>query len=818
MTRNELRSGASTQEIIWAPQPGPQVDLITCPLPEVLFGGSRGGGKTDAVIGKWAKHADEYAESAHGVIFRRTFKQLEEVLKRTRELYPRLGATYSVTAQTWTFPNGATLKLRHLDNVMDAQAYQGHQYCVQEDTLIKMGDGSLRALRDVAVGDFVLTAEGPRRVTHTHGPWVKPCIRVLVRSLSGELIGEQVQPLDHRFLTIFEETLQADDDQASLDAPLQQSRALWQDYITLVAGDPTIRQDCENGSILGDKYKELMEQHLADERLHHIRTRAPALLHDPNQKPCVDTSIAIQHLDLLSELEFAASSYLLQHKHQKNISLDHEQSLKLCHLVRQTKERLSLRGDDDEYDLFVLQIELDYLGRYCVYHGRYGGQLLMELANALCGAPLLNGVETPIHQHLNKDVLDYTHECNRWDQSFYDHPYKKEQRPLAVSLEEVEVEVGSAYTTLETVRCLTVDSANHYITSCGLLNSQTFLVFEEATNWPTSAAIDMLRATLRSAKGVPTQIILTANPGGPGHNWVKERYITPAKNGYKIITDYDSQLQRVYIPSRLTDNKILTDNDPTYAARLRQTGAAHMVKAWLEGDWDIVAGGFFDDVFSAEKHIVPTFHLPNDWQIITSFDWGFSAPSSMGVFARVTSTHDKLPRQFPRGSLIRVRELYTVQYDESRIVKPNIGKKLTNEDLGAAIARMLKTLPNPKIAVADPSIFTEQGGPSAYDRMRVGARMEGYNLQMTKADNNRITGWSRVREMLQNAKEDIPEKSGLWVMDNCEHWLRTVPTLQSDRLKPDDVDTEAEDHAADDTRYACMIRSRAPRIAKLTGW
>jgi hypothetical protein len=94
----------------------------------------------------------------------------------------------------------------------------------------------------------------------------------------------------------------------------------------------------------------------------------------------------------------------------------------------------------------------------------------------------------------------------------------------------------------------------------------------------------------------------------------------------------------------------------------------------------------------------------------------------------------------------------------------------------------------------------------------------GVNLIMNKADNNRQTGWSRVRELLKNSAEETPEKAGLWIMDNCEHWLRTVPVLQADRLKPDDVDTNAEDHAADDTRYACMIKSRAPRMAKISGY
>ena len=119
--------------------------------------------------------------------------------------------------------------------------------------------------------------------------------------------------------------------------------------------------------------------------------------------------------------------------------------------------------------------------------------------------------------------------------------------------------------------------------------------------------------------------------------------------------------------------------------------------------------------------------------------------------------------------------------------------------------------------MADPSIFNENGGPSSYERMQIGAKQEGYTLNFTKADNNRQSGWSRMRELLRNAGEDKPEREGLWVFDSCENWLRTVPVLPADRLKPDDVDTDAEDHCADATRYACMTKSRVPKMAKFFG-
>ena len=49
-----------------------------------------------------------------------------------------------------------------------------------------------------------------------------------------------------------------------------------------------------------------------------------------------------------------------------------------------------------------------------------------------------------------------------------------------------------------------------------------------------------------------------------------------------------------------------------------------------------------------------------------------------------------------------------------------------------------------------------------------------------------------------------PERPGLFVFESCRHFLRTVPTLPRDAKDPDDVDTLAEDHIGDETRYRIM--------------
>lgn len=117
--------------VAWEPISAPQEALITCPIEDVFYGGARGGGKTDALLGDFAAHAGEHGLHAHGILFRRTYPELEEVEKRSREIYTQLGWSYNETKKTWTATNGATLKLRYLLRDKDAGNYQGHSYTWQ---------------------------------------------------------------------------------------------------------------------------------------------------------------------------------------------------------------------------------------------------------------------------------------------------------------------------------------------------------------------------------------------------------------------------------------------------------------------------------------------------------------------------------------------------------------------------------------------------------------------------------------------------------------------------------------------------------------
>ena len=321
----------------------------------------------------------------------------------------------------------------------------------------------------------------------------------------------------------------------------------------------------------------------------------------------------------------------------------------------------------------------------------------------------------------------------------------------------------------------------------------TRVYVEELTQFVSPGPVDKLKATLRSAAGVPCCFRATCNPGGPGHNWVKERYINPGAG--KLITEPNG-LTQLFIQAKLSDNPILDINDPMYRERLKLSGSAELVRAWLEGDWDIVEGAFFDG-WSSSRNVVKPFRVPDLWTKFIAFDWGYAAPFSVGWWAIASDSYDcGNGVRLPRGGLVRYREWY------GSSGKPNEGLRLEAEAVASGIEQRTgaETI---AYRVADPSIFREDGGPSLGERM---ARASGKRWRA--ADNTRIgqlgafSGWDQVRARIKGT-DDGPM---LVVFDTCRDFIRTVPVLQHDPNRAEDLDTKAEDHVADETRYACLSR------------
>lgn len=323
--------------------------------------------------------------------------------------------------------------------------------------------------------------------------------------------------------------------------------------------------------------------------------------------------------------------------------------------------------------------------------------------------------------------------------------------------------------------------------------SLTDAAVEEAGNYPFPAPIDRLNGVLRSAHGVPTQLLLTGNPGGPGQGWIRQRYVDPAPLGMKILKrelPNGEQHSYVYIPSKVYNNRILLQNDPGYINRLYLVGSPALVKAWLEGDWNAVEGAYFPE-FSVERHVIAPRELPKTWLRFRAMDWGSARPFSVGWYA---VSDGEFP-EFPRGALIKYREWYGCAKDQV-----NVGLKMTADEVGKGIRLLEREDPKMKYGVLDPAAWAQDGGPSIAERIAL--------IDMVRADNKRVGnsgvvgGWDQLRARLKGDGE----RPMLYFFSTCVHTIRTIPLLQHDAVRPEDVDTDGEDHAGDETRYACMSR------------
>jgi len=302
------------------------------------------------------------------------------------------------------------------------------------------------------------------------------------------------------------------------------------------------------------------------------------------------------------------------------------------------------------------------------------------------------------------------------------------------------------------------------------------------------------------------------NPGDIGHNWVKADFVDCGPEGsIQEMPNAEGGMQRQYVRALLADNPSVDADD--YAGKLEGLGDEALVRAMLDGDWDIVAGGMFDDIWRRDVHVIKPFAIPASWAIDRSFDWGSSAPFSVGWWAESDGTAAPNGKHYPPGTLFRINEWYGWNG------RPNEGLKMLATEIAKGIKeREAKMGITVKPGPADSSIFDAENGVCIADDMAK------FGVKWTAADKSpgsRKTGWERMRKYL---KASIPardangnplplEQPGLFVFEQCAQFIRTVPVLPRDQNRRDDVDTKAEDHIGDEARYRVMTPRKKWSVA-----
>lgn len=350
-----------------------------------------------------------------------------------------------------------------------------------------------------------------------------------------------------------------------------------------------------------------------------------------------------------------------------------------------------------------------------------------------------------------------------------------------------------------------------------------FIGWNELSKYPTPELYDALLSCNRTsfiptkASGlaeIPLVIFSTTNPYGAGHNWVKARFIDAAPPGTvvkrytNVFNPRTSQREdvvrtQVRLFGSYKENTFLS---PQYIAQLENIKDENKRKAWLWGDWDIVAGGALDDVWT-DAVIKPRFKVPETWRIDRSFDWGSSHPFSTCWWAEANGEEATLPNGSKfcpvAGSLIQLGEWYG-----TKEIGSNAGLKMSGPDVARGVlARDEKLLADGWIET------TPEPGPAdnqirdvrEKDVDTIAKKMEDegvFWLHSDKSPGSRKNGLQLVRDRLQSSATGIGP--GLYFMDNCKATLATLPVLPRDEDDLDDVDTDSEDHIYDAVRYRVL--------------
>jgi hypothetical protein len=312
---------------------------------------------------------------------------------------------------------------------------------------------------------------------------------------------------------------------------------------------------------------------------------------------------------------------------------------------------------------------------------------------------------------------------------------------------------------------------------------------DEAGQFPEEW-LTTIDACVRGANEFPKRTYYTLNPGGPSHGYFRRLFVDRRYEDKEHPEDY------AFIQALCTDNEALMRLQPEYLRSLEKL-PPKIRKAWLEGSWDVYQGQFFEDFINSEEHyldrqwthVIEPFEIPDSWQIYRSFDWGYNKPFSCGWWA---VNHD--------GVVYRILELYGCNGT------PNEGVKWTPPQVFSEIHRIEtehRWLVGKKIiGIADPAIWDAETGESIAD---VAAK---HQVFFGKGDHKRIPGWMQVHYRFQFDENGFPM---MYVFRYCQAFIRTMPILQYDDHKPEDLDTDGEDHVADEVRYFLMSRPIKPR-------
>jgi hypothetical protein len=326
-----------------------------------------------------------------------------------------------------------------------------------------------------------------------------------------------------------------------------------------------------------------------------------------------------------------------------------------------------------------------------------------------------------------------------------------------------------------------------------------FIGFDEATRFTPTQYLYLFSRARSKHPDLKPRIRSGSNPGGPGHDFLKNRFKIGAWPDGKTIFDENTGLTRAFIPARLKDNPSLLLNDPQYVQRLMMLPAIERLRL-LEGVWDAFEGQAIPelnpDIHMMENHGLTPEDIPVEWARYRTCDWGYATPFSIGWWA-----------VDPDGILLRYKEYYGSKGGET----PNMGLRMSAIDVAREIRKLERDLKgNIRPGPADPDLWNPRWSTLAKGQ-KMGVHgiypaedMQKEAISFIKADNDELRGRHQVHKRLEIDEDGKPQ---MLISKECKDFWRTIPLLQEDEKDPERIiDKNVEDHIYKETKYMCMFR------------
>jgi len=320
------------------------------------------------------------------------------------------------------------------------------------------------------------------------------------------------------------------------------------------------------------------------------------------------------------------------------------------------------------------------------------------------------------------------------------------------------------------------------------------MLIEELTQIDSELNYLKLLGSCRSTiDGLDARMFATTNPTGPGHTWVKKRFVSPAPAMTKF-PDPKTGRSRMFIPGTVDDNPTLIEKDPGYLQWLDGL-PDELRKAWRDGSWDVLEGMFFDK-FSRDL----TVYNPNDvvinkhWKRCISVDWGYGAP--MAVYWHAIA---------PDNHIWTYREWYKTNYldiDAAREIKEITGDEVIDYSIG------------------DPQSFPVHIAHYKFGKIMSVQRKEIWadeGVPLIMGDSSRVAGWSHMREFLKpidvlDSKGVVVGRESKWHISNdCVNLIEELSSAVRHKNKPEDISDKVSDHGLESCRLYLMSR-KSPHL------